>query len=135
MKNPGYNRIFLENKGLKSNEALSLRCGLTDNAATTTQNNLIPKEFVKNKTSNISIRGSKVSDLFSGNFLIKNETKFIQLFNLMNTNNEEFNNIMLNISKHMTLCLSWKAIVYDNGTIQRGAVGQHFVQMKHLFET
>lgn len=43
--------------------------------------------------------------------------------------------IMNASNNHMTLCISWKAAVSDNGKVVRSALGQHFVQIDHLFES
>lgn len=68
------------------------------------------------------------------NFLLKNETKFIGVIR-QGGNSEEFNNITSMYDPHMTVALTWKAIVSDNSSAQRIAYGQHFVQLRNLYET
>lgn len=68
-----------------------------------------------------------------GSFLMKNETKFIGVLG-QTGNNEEFNNIVSTFDPHMTIAISWRAIVSDNSSTQRQAFGQHFVQLRHLFD-
>lgn len=65
---------------------------------------------------------------------MKNETKFIGAVSQIG-NNEEFNNIVSTRDSHMTLMLTWKAIVSDNNSVQRQAYGQHFVQLRNLYES
>lgn len=68
-----------------------------------------------------------------GSFLMKNETKYIGVLG-QTGNNEEFNNIVSTHDPHMTIVISWKALVTDNSSAQRQAYGQHFVQLRHLFD-
>lgn len=70
---------------------------------------------------------------FANNFLIKNEAKYFP-FGQQNITNEDMSNVINANNKHMTLCINWKAGVSDNGKIVRNALGQHFVQIDHLFE-
>lgn len=69
-----------------------------------------------------------------GNFLVKNETKFIP-FTQQNISVDDFNNVLNHNNKHMTLCIAWKAVVSDNGVLVRNAFGQHFLELHHLFES
>jgi len=70
----------------------------------------------------------------ASNFLIKSEAKYIP-FSPQNTTNEDLSQIVNANNKHMTFCVNWKAVLNDNGKPIRVAVGQHFVQIDHLFET
>lgn len=70
---------------------------------------------------------------FANNFLIKSEAKYFP-FAQQNITNEDMSNVINANNKHMTLCINWKAGVSDNGKIVRSALGQHFVQIDHLFE-
>lgn len=69
----------------------------------------------------------KSHELYS--FFIKNETKF---FN-SNITTEEFNTTVGMTDPHMTIALNWTAAVVVNSA-QRIAHGQHFVQLRHLYE-
>lgn len=71
---------------------------------------------------------------FASNFLIRNEAKYFP-FTQQNITNEDMSNVIYANNKHMTLCIIWKASVNDNGKIVRTALGQHFVQIDHLFES
>lgn len=70
-----------------------------------------------------------------GSFLMKHETKYIGITGQGGLNNEEFNNIISNNDQHMTIVLTWKAVVSDNSSAQRQAYGQHFLQLRNLYET
>lgn len=65
---------------------------------------------------------------------MKNETKFIKVLNQI-SNSEEFNQIVSTFDPHMTLVLTWSAIVSDNNSAQRTTFGQHFVQLRNIYET
>lgn len=71
---------------------------------------------------------------FASNFLIKNDTKYFP-FSQQNITNEDMSNVLNANNNHMTLCINWKASVSDNGKVIRSALGQHFVQIDHLFES
>lgn len=65
---------------------------------------------------------------------MKHETKFIKVMNQI-SNSEEFNQIVSTFDPHMTLVLTWSAMVNDNNSTQRTTVGQHFVQLRNIYET
>lgn len=67
-------------------------------------------------------------------FLMKNETKYIGQLG-QTGNNEVFNQIVTQVDRHMTFALTWRATVNDNMSQQRTAFGQHFVQLRKLYET
>jgi hypothetical protein len=71
---------------------------------------------------------------FASNFLIRNEAKYFP-FAQQNITNEDMSNVINANNKHMTLCINWRAAVSDNGANVRMALGQHFVQIDHLFES
>lgn len=71
---------------------------------------------------------------FANNFMIRNEAKYFP-FSKQNNTNEDLSSIVHANNKHMTLCINWKAAVSDNGKVVRSALGQHFVQIDHLFES
>lgn len=71
---------------------------------------------------------------FASNFLIRSEAKYFP-FAQQNITNEDMSHIMNANNNHMTLCISWRAAVSDNGKVVRSALGQHFVQIDHLFES
>lgn len=67
-------------------------------------------------------------------FLMKNETKYIGQLG-QTGNNEVFNQIVTQMDRHMTFAFTWRATVNDNMSQQRTALGQHFVQLRNLYET
>lgn len=137
MQSPGLSRVFEENAGLRSNERIDLRFSLNEyqNVAT-----LDPAVFIKDRLSQLDIVPSKdITDAIPsltkiGSFLMKNETKYIGVLGQAG-NNEDFNNIVSNLDRHLSVILTWKAIVHDNSSLQRLAFGQHFVQLRNLYET
>lgn len=99
-----------------------------------------PALFVRNRLSTLPIKqipnvAKCVPDTTNvGSFLMKHETKYIGIIGQLG-NSEEFNNIVATVDLHMTIALTWKANVCDNSSIQRIAYGQHFVQLRNLYET
>lgn len=69
----------------------------------------------------------KMCEMYS--FLANHETIY---FNT-NISSEEFNNIVASYEPHTTLAVCWTAAIVQN-SIQRLAYGQHFVQLKYLYE-
>lgn len=138
LQSPGYNRIIHEGGGLRINESISFRCAL--NKIDMVSNTTSTLEFIRNRLSTLIIKQipnidnivPNTSNL--GSFLMKNETKYIGVIRQIN-NSEEFNNIVSTHDPHMTVMLTWKAIVTDNNSVQRIAFGQHFVQLRHLYDT
>lgn len=63
-------------------------------------------------------------------FLAKHETTY---FNTSLTS-EEFNNIIATKDTHATVVLCWTAVVVQNSQ-QRIAQGQHFVQIRNMYES
>lgn len=137
MQSPGLNRVFDENGGLRSTERIDLRFSLTEYQNKTT---LDPTEFINDRLSQLTIVPTKGIDSAIpslakiGSFLMKNETKYIGVLG-QTGNNEDFNNIVSNLDRHLCVILTWKAIVHDNSSLQRSAFGQHFVQLRNLYET
>ncbi|XP_055532257.1 trafficking protein particle complex subunit 8 [Wyeomyia smithii] len=137
IKNPGYQKHFVENVGLKTNETLSLRCNLQKRSDEVKFGGNI-REYISDKLSTISIRAPS-EDMIqclpnfhsTGSFLMKNETKYIRVYE--STNNEEFNQIISNLDRHMTISVNWSAHINDNGS-SRLAYGQHFVQLRNLYD-
>lgn len=137
IKNPGYQKHSVENVGLKTNETLSLRCNLQKRPDEVKFVGDI-REYISDKLSTISIRTPSAEMVeclpnfhSTGSFLMKNETKFIRVYE--NTNNEEFNHIISSLDRHMTVCVNWSAQINDNGS-SRAAFGQHFVQLRNLYD-
>lgn len=99
-----------------------------------------PLEFIQNRLSHLPIKPiAKVYDTVPNptnfqSFLMKNETKFIGLLK-QTSNSEEFNQIVSMFDPHMTLALTWTATVNDNNSAQRTTCGQHFVQLRNIYET
>ena len=137
IKNLTYEKVIANNKNLISNDSLNLRCLLEGKADPDTKNYL---EYFKNKLSVFNIKDVEPFEETIlgmhglGNFLVKNETKFIP-FTQQNISVDDFNNVLNHSNKHMTLCISWKAVVNDNGVVVRNAFGQHFLELHHLFES
>lgn len=69
----------------------------------------------------------KMSELYS--FLANHETVY---FNTSITT-EEFNNIVASYEQHTTIAICWTAAIVQN-SIQRQAYGQHFIQLKNIYE-
>ncbi|XP_055625698.1 trafficking protein particle complex subunit 8 [Toxorhynchites rutilus septentrionalis] len=138
IKNPGYQKHFVENVGLKTNGTLSLRCNLQKRPSDVMFEG-DAGEYIYNKLSTIVIR-APTADMIKrlpnynsmGSFLMKTETKYIRVYE--NTNNEEFNQIISTHDRHMTLCVSWSALINDNGS-SRMAYGRHFVQLRNLYDS
>lgn len=139
MNSPCYQRIFQNNDetGLKSDESISMRLPLKDKQKPPSKTSTT--DFLNTKLSEVVIRNirearNQLPELGTpGSFLLKNETKFIDVFERLMTA-EEFSNIMSKADPHMTICISWKAIVNDGSAIQRNTFGQHFIQLRNLYE-
>lgn len=137
LQSPGYSRLIDDNKGLRINESISFSCSLEENQSVTASNSL---DFICNRLSSQLIKpipnvDRDIPSIMSLNsFLMKNETKFIGVLKQTN-NSEEFNQIVSTADPHMTLVLTWSATVNDNNSAQRVTFGQHFVQLRHLYET
>lgn len=142
LQSPGYNRVINENKGLRINESIGFRCALDKHSVDSKLHRSLksPIEFIENRLSNIVIKSipnierAVPSASSLGSFLMKNETKYIGVIKQI-SNNEEFNNIITTYDPHMTVILTWKAIVSDNNSTQRATYGQNFVQLRNLYET
>lgn len=139
MNSPSYERIFKgdDETGLKSDEAISLRIPLMDKATSVTKTSI--QDFLNSQISEVVVRSireakNQLPELATpGSFLMKHETKYIDVFEKGMTA-EEFSSIISKPDRHMTICLSWKAIVNDGGAIQRNTFGQHFIQLRNLYE-
>lgn len=140
LHSPSAQRTFGELSGLRTTESLAIRIPLCEKnidtlLATTTS------AFLQNRLSSIVIKNdipvdASVLPPFTqlNSFLMKNETKFIGVLG-QTGNNEEFNQIVTDADPHMTFAVTWRAVVNDNSSQQRQAFGQHFVQLRHLYET
>uniref|UniRef100_A0A336LLK1 CSON010132 protein n=1 Tax=Culicoides sonorensis TaxID=179676 RepID=A0A336LLK1_CULSO len=139
MNSPSYERIFKGNDetGLKSDEALSLRIPLKLKSSEPSKNSVM--DFLNSQISEVVVRNIReakhqLPELGTpGSFLMKHETKYIDVFDKGMTQ-EEFSSIISKPDQHMTICLSWKAIVNDGSAIQRNTFGQHFIQLRNLYE-
>lgn len=142
MQSPGQQRLLVDAAGLRTAESISLRVSLTERPAkdsTTTTNQ--PLEFIQRQLSGVQLIGdAEESEAVLpglnqlGSFLMKNETRYIGVLG-QTGNNEEFNNIVSQPDRHMTIALSWRAVISDNSSMQRTAYGQHFVQLRFLYDT
>lgn len=129
----------VNNCELTPNESLNIRCILDEREANTVKAVSFWDRLKTNLSSfcvkSINELASDVLQMnFASNFLIRNEAKYFP-FTQQNITNEDMSNVMNANNKHMTLCINWRAAVSDNGTIVRMALGQHFVQVDHLFES
>lgn len=137
MHSPGLSRVVDESAGLRSTERIDLRFSLNEYQNKTTAD---PTEFIKDRLSQLTIVPSEnvdaaIPDLTKiRSFLMKNETKYIGVLG-QTGNNEDFNNIVSNLDRHLCIILTWRAVVHDNSSLQRLAFGQHFVQLRNLYET
>lgn len=143
LKSPGYNRAIIGADGLRLNESIGFRCALDkvqNITAPLVKPVITPLAFVRNRLSQVVIKSiPKIEDVVPNpssmdNFLIKNETKYLSVIK-QNSNSEEFNSIASTHDPHMTVVLTWKAIVSDNNSTQRIAYGQSYVQLRHLYDT
>lgn len=122
-------------------ESISFRCSLEEKTAESKATTSVdPTQFVRNRLSILPIKHVLNVEKFVpdtanvGSFLMKHETKFIGVIGQVG-NSEEFNNIVSTVDPHMTIAVTWKANVCDNSSVQRIAYGQHFVQLRNLYET
>lgn len=129
--------------GLRMTESISFRCSLEEKSEESTKKMSMatdPAQFVRNRLSILPIKRIPDAEKLVpntanvGSFLMKHETKYIGIIGQLG-NSEEFNNIVSTIDRHMTIALTWKANVCDNSSVQRIAYGQHFVQLRNLYET
>lgn len=140
MQSPGMQRMFAtESSGLRTTESLSMRIDLRESGDRPKPDSTTA--FVVDRLSSIVIKedipvDARVLPPFTqlNSFLMKNETKFIGVLG-QTGNNEEFNQIVTDADPHMTFCVTWRALVNDNSSQQRMAFGQHFVQLRSLYET
>lgn len=138
MQSPGYSRLINESKGLRINESISFSCCLERKQSNVIASN--PLDFIRNRLSSQLIKPIANVDrdipstMNLDSFLLKNETKYIGVLK-QSSNSEEFNQIVSTADPHMTLVLTWSATVNDNNLAQRVTFGQHFVQLRNLYET
>lgn len=138
LQSPGYNRLITDNTGLRINESIGFRCWLDKTGQSSAAAN--PVDFIRKRLSSLSIKPNVdverdvPSAISLGSFLMKNETKFISVLKQV-SNSEEFNQIVSTPDPHMTLALTWTATVNDNNSAQRLTFGQHFVQLRNIYET
>lgn len=140
MKSPGLQQIFDKFGGLRTMDSLSLRIPLieSNNAATPANDET---DFIRKRLTNLTIKpktdvlvGSPLPAINQmGSFLMKHETKYIGDLGQLG-NSEEFNNIVSQNDPHMTVILTWMAVINDNSSVQRITYGQHFVQLRNLYE-
>lgn len=121
------------------NETVSLRCWLDEKPPQTSR----PKtstEFIASRLSKLDIKPiDEISEIIPdlslpGSFLVRHETKSIGSIGQM-ISTEEFNSIVTSTDSHMAVAITWKAVISDNNSSQRFAYGQHFVQLRNLYET
>lgn len=128
--------------GLRTMESLSLRLVLEERMAEqSTETDAAA--FVRQRLTSITlkrladgIQSTQLPPDFGrlDSFLMKHETKYIGQLG-QTGNNELFNQIVTDSDRHATFALTWRATVNDNMSQQRIAVGQHFVQLRKLYET
>lgn len=133
---------MIDNDTLNSNDTLNMRCILKQrdepvkyDSKTNDILGFLNKKFSVFLLKEIEPFEQDIMNMkFIGNFLIKNESNYLP-FSQQAITNEELNNILNSNNKHMTVCVSWKASIFENDEFVRDAFGQHFVQIKHLFES
>uniref|UniRef100_A0A1B0B6W0 Trafficking protein particle complex subunit 8 n=1 Tax=Glossina palpalis gambiensis TaxID=67801 RepID=A0A1B0B6W0_9MUSC len=129
---------LLGDRSLKSSKSASFQCRLQPsphekNKAISSFQNLLAERLSyrevmpANAVPNEYPTMPQLSAVYS--FLTNHETTY---FNF-NITTEEFNKILANYEPHSTLAVCWAAAVVQNG-LQRLAQGQHFVQLKYLYE-
>lgn len=129
----------VNNCELTPNESLNIRC-ILDEREENTSKAVSFWDRLKSNLSSFCVKtiNELTSDVLrmnlASNFLIRNEAKYFP-FTQQNITNEDMSNVINANNKHMTLCINWRAAVSDNGAIVRTALGQHFVQVDHLFES
>lgn len=137
MQSPALSRVSQQDNGLRSTESFSFRVTLSESSAV---NSASPREFVTNRLSRFFIRPNIIDPKcipnlsHLGSFLMKHETKYIGVLGQPG-NTEEFHKIVSQPDRHMTVVVTWKALVNDNSSAQRVTYGQHFVQLRSLYET
>lgn len=124
---------------LKSTKTASFQCRLLKSATQPViPSDIPPQDILKTRLSYMDVMPMKsststepnipkMSEMYS--FLANHETIY---FNT-NITTEEFNNIVASYEPHTTLAICWTAAIVQN-SIQRLAYGQHFVQLKYLYE-
>lgn len=149
---PGSERVFKQQM-LSATELLNIRCAVEvrddDDEVTKAAEEV---QFIARQLSKLGIQVQRNRtaageqqqesaapvhlERTTNTFLMKEETKYLRVFG-QTSNNEEFNQIVSLADPHMTLVLNWSAAVKDNNAtaVQRTAHGQHFVQMRHLYES
>lgn len=120
---------------LKPSKSTSLQCRLN---CSEPQSSLTNSEYICNRSS--ALRLSTVSNNSSAipictklySFLMKNETKFLSP---LTASIEEFNAILLTSDPHLSVVISWTALVIDGSdSTNRTAHGQHFIQLRNFYE-
>lgn len=147
---PGSERIFDRKQMLLPTELLNLRCGLAVRDEQVVKEDEV--QFIASQISQLVVQAREgrgkteeqegelaapvPMEVTTNSFLMKEETKYLRVFG-QTSNNEEFNQIVGAPDQHMTLILNWSAAVKDNNAtaVLRLARGQHFVQMRHLYES
>lgn len=127
--------------GLRTMESLALRLVLSERDPPPQQQQQTDEAtFVRDRLTQIAL-GDAMADGDSvpgferlNSFLMKAETKYIGQLG-QTGNNELFNQIVTDVDRHATFALTWRATINDNMSQQRVAVGQHFVQLRKLYET
>ncbi|XP_055701320.1 trafficking protein particle complex subunit 8 isoform X2 [Phlebotomus papatasi] len=139
-ESPGYRNLISGSSGLKSSDLVAFRCSLDSHQPAIGENHT-PERFITAQLSRVPIKVSDAQEMKRlpamqkvGSFLMKEETKYIKVLGSSGTS-EEFNQIVSSADKHMTLAVTWSAQISDNGANRRTAAGQHFVQLRHLYES
>ena len=148
---PSSEKIFESKKLLQATELLNVRFALDAREEVQQEEDKEQSQvqFVTKQISKVAIqeKGTGAAEDHqslvdvtgtTNSFLMKEETKYLRVFG-QTSNNEEFNQIVSQRDQHMTLIVNWSAAVKDNihagAEVQRTARGQHFVQLRHLYES
>uniref|UniRef100_A0A182JH40 Uncharacterized protein n=1 Tax=Anopheles atroparvus TaxID=41427 RepID=A0A182JH40_ANOAO len=137
IKTPGHAKLQAGD-GLRTNDTLSLRCNLQRRPADVAYDGNFQR-YVAQKLSSVCVREPDAEAKVTlppldavGSFLIKHETKYIKVYEP--SSNEEFNQMLNQRDRHMTLCVNWSATINDNGATRK-AYGQHLVQLRNLYDS
>ncbi|XP_005180658.1 trafficking protein particle complex subunit 8 [Musca domestica] len=125
---------------IKPSKTASYQCRLMPSHANgaANENKPLPQNLLKARLSHLDMMPSKLQQQHEQNlpkmfelhsFLANHETVY---FNASITT-EEFNNIVASYEPHTTIAICWTAAIVQN-SIQRQAYGQHFIQLKTIYE-
>ncbi|XP_055378418.1 trafficking protein particle complex subunit 8 [Condylostylus longicornis] len=128
----------LNEKCLKPSKSVSFRCKLMENPAAKKVKSEI--EYIKTRLSALPVTPNlnhhlqiipSFEKIYS--FLMKHETRYLNVYNAA-ISTEEFNSMIATYDPHMTIAITWTAIITEASSSQRSAYGQHFIPLRNLYE-